>query len=406
LDNGLRVTSPSDEIAVFYDAHPYPPPVDSVEGSLRGWDDHARRVEHFLHWPTLAYREERSILVAGCGTSQAARWAARHPKATVVGIDVSPTSLEATRRLVDRHELNNLELKELPVENVGSMGIEFDQIVCTGVLHHLVDPPAGLEALRDVLAPEGALQLMVYARHGRFGIDLLREYSRRLGLGAITEDIDDLHHVLREVPLGHPISHLLRETPDFRDPDAVADALLNPREQSYSVPELFDLLDQGGMRFARWVRQAPYRPQCGVMTGLPHAEQIAAMDEVDHYTVMELFRGTMTRHNLIAYRDDSPLPTLEREAWHIYVPMIPPTVVVVENGVPPGMAAAVINRAHVDVDLVSFLTADELAVFSAIDGKTHFGDFTGATSSLIERLWLNDLVMIDAAKPGSDAAAP
>jgi SAM-dependent methyltransferase len=396
------VTSPSDEIADFYEAHPYPPPVESVEGSLTGWDDNSRRVEHFLHWPARPYREERIILLAGCGTSQAARWAGRHPKAKVVGIDVSSSSLEATKRLAERHGLVNLELRELPIEEAGTLGTEFDQIVCTGVLHHLVDPEAGLRALRDVLAPEGALQLMVYGRYGRFGIDLMREYSQRLGLETTTEDIDDLRRVLGEVPSGHPISHLLRETPDFRDPGAVADALLNPRERSYSVPDLYNLLGSGGMRFARWVRQAPYRPECGIMARLPHGERIATMGEVDQYTVMEMFRGTMSRHSLIAYRDDSPLPALGREAWRTYVPMIPPTVVVIEERLPPGLAAAVINRAHVDTDLVCFLSSDELAVFSAIDGRARLGEIPGSSLALLERLWLHDLVMIDASEPRSE----
>jgi SAM-dependent methyltransferase len=396
------VTSPSDEIADFYEAHPYPPPVESVEGSLTGWDDNSRRVEHFLHWPARPYREERIILLAGCGTSQAARWAGRHPKAKVVGIDVSSSSLEATKRLAERHGLVNLELRELPIEEAGTLGTEFDQIVCTGVLHHLVDPEAGLRALRDVLAPEGALQLMVYGRYGRFGIDLMREYSQRLGLETTTEDIDDLRRVLGEVPSGHPISHLLRETPDFRDPGAVADALLNPRERSYSVPDLYNLLGSGRMRFARWVRQAPYRPECGIMARLPHGERIATMGEVDQYTVMEMFRGTMSRHSLIAYRDDSPLPALGREAWRTYVPMIPPTVVVIEERLPPGLAAAVINRAHVDTDLVCFLSSDELAVFSAIDGRAPLGEIPGSSLALLERLWLHDLVMIDASEPRSE----
>jgi SAM-dependent methyltransferase len=394
------VTSQGDKIALFYDAHPYPPPIDDLDASLKGWDDHARRVDHFLHWPTVPYREERTILIAGCGTSQAARWAARYPRATVVGSDVSPSSLEATRAVAQRHGLDNLELRELPVEETGDLGIEFDHIVCTGVLHHLADPPAGLRVLRDSLAPEGALQLLVYGAYGRFGIDMIREYSRRLGLKATKEDIESLQQVLREVPMGHPISHRLRETPDFRDPDALADALLNPRERSYTVPELFDLLGSARLRFARWVRQAPYRPQCGVMARLPHGDRISCMDEADQFTLMELFRGTMTRHSLVAYREDTPLSTLqwEGEGWRDYVPLLPPSVVVVQDRLPPGMAAAVINRAHVDTDLVCFLTTDELAVFSAIDGKTPVGQVPGATSALFERLWMHDVVMI-AAEP-------
>ena len=65
----------------------------------------------------------------------------------------------------------------------------FDQIVCTGVLHHLENPDAGLAALRDVLKPDGAMHLMVYAPYGRTGIYMLQEFCRRVGIRATDEGI-------------------------------------------------------------------------------------------------------------------------------------------------------------------------------------------------------------------------
>jgi SAM-dependent methyltransferase len=390
-----------DEIPDFYDAHPYPPPVDSLESSIVGWDDgQRRRIEHLRHWPTEPFGEERAILVAGCGTSQAARWGARYPRAKVVGIDVSASSLQAQQTLIDQHGLDNVELRELPIEEVGTLAERFDQIVCTGVLHHLVDPPAGLRALKDALAPRGAVQLMVYGKYGRFGISMMREYNRRLQVRPTTVDIAGLLQVLRELPMGHPMSHVLRDTADFADHDALADALLNPRERSYTVPELFQLLDLGGVRFGRWVRQAPYRPQCGVMSGLPHESAIADMEAVDQYAAMELFRGTITRHSVVLHRDDSPLPVepveWSSEAWRSFIPMVPTTVVVSHDRLPPGTAAAVINTAHVDRDLICFLDRDEASAFAAVDGETSLVEISGATAGLFERLWMHDLVMIDA----------
>lgn len=390
-----------DEIAVFYDSHPYPPPVSDLSSSLAGWaDSAAQRADHFLHWPTLPFRDDPLILVAGCGTSQAARWAARRPGSTVVGIDVSPSSLQATRELATRHDLDNLELKELPIEEVAALGRSFDQIVCTGVLHHLADPGLGLRTLRDTLSPQGALQLMVYGTYGRMGVSMMRDYSRLLDLTATEDDIAGLMRVLREIPLGHPMSHVLRNSPDFSDPDALADALLNPRETSYTVPELLDLVERAGLRFARWIRQAPYRPHCGIMGDLPHADAISKLDETAQFSAMELFRGTMLRHSLILYREDSSFPSpligWGDDDWRSFVPMVPATVVVIDSGLPAGAAGAVINRAHVDRDLVCFLDGSELAALAAIDGHTEWGVIPGASPQLLERLWMHDLVVIDA----------
>ena len=244
-----------DVIARFYDRHPYPPPVDSLDEDAAAWRDGLRRrVEHARMWPSVPYRDDRAILIAGCGTSQAARYALRYPNARVVGIDVSPTSIRATRRLGERYGLTNLELHRMPIEEAGTLGPSFDHIVCTGVLHHLANPEVGLRTLRDALAPTGAIHLMVYASYGRFGVYLLQDYCRRLGVKPNPDDIGDLVATLRELPQGHPLSHLLRNTPDFAHDDALADALLNPRDRSYTVPEVLRLIEGADLRFGRWVR--------------------------------------------------------------------------------------------------------------------------------------------------------
>ena len=63
-------------------------------------------------------RENHDILIAGCGTSQAARYALREPDARITAIDVSETSLRHTRDLQRKYNLENLELHQLPIERV------------------------------------------------------------------------------------------------------------------------------------------------------------------------------------------------------------------------------------------------------------------------------------------------
>jgi SAM-dependent methyltransferase len=260
-----------DAIEAFYDRHPYPPPV----AELRPAGDAAARAAHHLIWPGRPMDSVGSVLVAGCGTSQAVRHALRRPAARVVGIDVSAESLEHARALAERHEVTNLELHRLPIEEVAALGERFDHVVCTGVLHHLADPALGLRALRAVLAPGGALTLMVYARYGRTGVYLLQDYCRRLGVGTSSHELAELIATLREIPLGHPLSRLLRESRDFESDDALADALCNPRDRAYSVPALLELIADAGLRFGRWERQAPYLPDCGAISETPHAARIA-----------------------------------------------------------------------------------------------------------------------------------
>jgi len=111
-------------------------------------DENIHRAEHHLLWPGQEYRAELDVLVAGCGTWQAAKYALCHPAAHVVAIDISPASLWYTSELAKKYDLNNLQMQELPVENVSDLDQQFDLIMCTGVLHHLADPDAGFR--RDV----------------------------------------------------------------------------------------------------------------------------------------------------------------------------------------------------------------------------------------------------------------
>ena len=248
----------ADPVSEFYTSHPYPPPVENLDRLRDAWQDENRhRAEYHLLWPDKEYRADLDVLVAGCGTWQAAKYALCHPDARVVGIDVSPTSLDHTETLKRKYNLTNLETRQLPIENVAALERGFDLIVCTGVLHHLADPDAGLRALRSVLRPEGAMYLMVYAPYGRTGVYMLQEYCRRLGIGTSKEEIDDLTAALKLLPQHHPLLAMLRGSRDSLNADALADALLNPRDRSYSVPELFDFIERNDLTLGRWHWQAP-----------------------------------------------------------------------------------------------------------------------------------------------------
>jgi SAM-dependent methyltransferase len=390
--------SSGDAIERFYDRHPYPPPTAALDAAARTGDGLGQRAAHHLVWPERPYGAAGRILVAGCGTTQAARHALLRPDAEVVGIDVSSQSLEHTRRLADRHGLDNLTLHRLSLEDAAELGRAFDHIVCTGVLHHLADPPAGLQALRAVLAPKGALTLMVYAPYGRAGVYLLQDYCRRLGLGTGEDDLADLVATLREIPDAHPISRLLRETRDFHDDDALADALLNPRDRAYSVPEVLEFLSATGLRFGRWARQAAYLPDCGSISETPHAARIAGLPLAEQYAAMELFRGTLARHTVIAYDQDDQISgrlDFTDPAAKDWRPIPVPTAIVIAERLPPGATAALLNRAHSETDLVMFVTGAELAMFRRIDGGRAVGDLGPDARMFVERLFRHDLVVID-----------
>ena len=137
-------SDPAAEVRAFYESHPYPPPLESLDRHRELYRDPNRaRALALIAEPAGNARPGREILVAGCGTSQAAIIALREPDAHVTGIDVSAASLAHTKKLQHKYGLANLDLHRLAIEEAGALGRTFDSIVCTGVLHHLPIPTPG-----------------------------------------------------------------------------------------------------------------------------------------------------------------------------------------------------------------------------------------------------------------------
>lgn len=394
----------------FYESHPYPKPLTNLDRHRELYrNPDRRRAWSLLLWPAEKPRENREILIAGCGTSQAAVHALREPDARITAIDISETSLRHTGALQRKYGLRNLELHRLAIEDVGELSRTFDQIVCTGVLHHLPDPDLGLRSLRNVLAPNGAMHLMVYAAYGRAGIYMMQEYCHLLGVGATGAELRDLGATVEALSADHPIAGVARRTKDFTYPDALADALLHPQDRAYTVPQLHGWLERCGIELGRWVEQAPYFPQCGAIATMPHAARLASLAPPLQHAAIELLRGTMTRHNFTAYRDDragdSQPIGFDGDAWRGWVPLRLPWTLCIRDRAPPGFAAVLINPTHTYPDLALPIDAAQQRVFAAIDGNRSIEEIlrraAGAPDDaqarrFIERLWEYDQIVFDA----------
>jgi SAM-dependent methyltransferase len=402
-----------EEVRDFYERMPYPTPLTSLDEHRDLFKNPDRRRAAFhLVWPAEQPHGNQEILIAGCGTSQAASYALREPNARITAIDVSDTSLRHTRDLQRKYNLENLELHQMPIENVREFGRSFDLVVCTGVLHHLTDPDLGLCALRDVLSPNGAMRLMVYAYYGRSEIYMMQEYCRLLGIKTSEGDLQSLATTLEALPPDHPISGVLQRATDFRRPEAMADALLHPQDRAYTVPELYAWLDRSGLSFGRWIEQAPYLPQCGLVARSPHAARLASLPSRLQHAAVELFRGTMISHSFIAYRHDRPDEsqpiTFDGDGWRDYIPIKLPWTVCVRERLPHGCVAVLINPSHIFTDLILSVDPFEDQLLGAIDGNRTLGqilqvgapgvDCERRASSFFERLWQYDQVVFDASR--------
>ncbi|HKG78228.1 MAG TPA: class I SAM-dependent methyltransferase [Pyrinomonadaceae bacterium] len=401
----MSSNSSADPVRDFYTSHPYPPPLENLDRARDLWqDENVHRAEFHLLWPHKEYRADMDVLVAGCGTWQSAKFALTHPAARVVGIDISTTSLEHTEWLKRKYSLTNLETRQLAIENVADLDHPFDMIISTGVLHHLADPGAGLRALRSVLKADGAMYLMVYAPYGRTGVYMFQEYCRRLGIGTSQQDINDLTAALKVLPQHHPLLSMLRGSRDALDAGALVDALLNPRDRTYSVSQLFDFVEGNDLRFARWYWQAPYLPRCGAIATTPHAARLAALPKREQYIEMELWRGLMTNHDFVVQQGDALPVRFDDDRYLRYVPVRRAWTVCVQERLPPGAAGVLLNQTHLFTDLLLVIDAGEKRMYEAIDGRRSVSEIVdqahdaSLARNFFEKLWWYDQAVFDTSK--------
>ena len=79
----------------------------------------------------MAWVKERAPILCKCRSGRRAltlRW----PRAQVIGIDVSVTIVLKAERLKRTHGIDNLELRQLPVERAVELGRRFEYVICTG----------------------------------------------------------------------------------------------------------------------------------------------------------------------------------------------------------------------------------------------------------------------------------
>jgi len=184
------------------------------------------------------------IWVAGCGTNQAIFTALRFPNATILGTDLSTTSLDTSADSARQLGLSNVEFRRESINHF-EVDNEFDYIICTGVIHHNADPQVPLGQLSRALKPGGILELMVYNRYHRIETTAFQKAVRILAGTSTEANFEGELEVAREIIAGFNLPNRMGQfLESYKDcPEAkLADSLLQPVEYSFTLPSLESLI--------------------------------------------------------------------------------------------------------------------------------------------------------------------
>lgn len=303
----------ADAVSGQYERYRYPQPIQDVEawlGSNWEWFDPSH--SHRILWPDREYKPDLDILIAGCGTNQAAVFAYSNPGAKVVAVDISQPSLDHQQHLKDRHGLWNLELHLLPIEELPTLAADFDLVVSTGVLHHMTDPSAGMKALAGCLRPEGTLGVMLYAKYGRIGIEVLQSVFDDLGLGHDDASLQIVKETVSRLPADHLAQSYLRRDRNLQSDAGLVDAFLHGRARHYTVDDCIDLVTSAGLVFQGWLLKSPYYAHETYAPAGEFNSAVNALPETKVWSVMERIHTLTACHFFMACRPERP-----RKSYHV-----------------------------------------------------------------------------------------
>jgi SAM-dependent methyltransferase len=309
-------------VAKQYEAFAYPEPFADLEEQIsKGYQQIGDPALYApLLWPRGKPQRSLKILVAGCGTVQAAYTAYMNPDDEVAGFDLSEASLAHERLLQDRHDLTNLKLFQGDLLDASSLGQSFDVIICTGVLHHMKDPSAGLAALKGVLAPAGVMVLMVYGQTVRTGVYMLQDAFRWIGIEQSPGGVAQVRRILSELPARHYAQDYIRAADELKHDSAIVDTFLHPQDRAFTVPQVMELVEGAGLTFQNWVDNYPYWRN-GAWG--PDTAIAAAVDPVpprEHWAAVEMLRQSAGYHLFTARNGEVAVVDFDRSDWRDFTP--------------------------------------------------------------------------------------
>ncbi|NJL48406.1 MAG: class I SAM-dependent methyltransferase [Leptolyngbyaceae cyanobacterium SM2_5_2] len=242
-----------------FDFGPYPRiPIDkepSSDGNLLFI--HNLLTPYYLRHRQTTPADGKVILDAGCGTGYKALVLAKaNPGARVVGIDLSPKSIEMAQQRLDYHGYKeNVEFHVLAIEDLVQLGMQFDYINCDEVLYFFDDIADGLAAFKSVLKPEGIIRANLHSLLQRrvffqaqelFNLmGLMEEFSEEMAIPVVVEIMKALQPFVTLKQFGWK--------PDYENEEKNAEALLANHllqgDKGYRVADLFDALRRADLDF-------------------------------------------------------------------------------------------------------------------------------------------------------------
>lgn len=240
----------STQVRQQYEENPYPrwfypAPV----GEIIDFSTRIRRSFPFANIEPLRKGEDIDLLIAGCGTGQQSIEAARkHPKAKILAIDLSLSSITYALRKTREFGIGNIEYAQADILQLGSIGRSFDVIESSGVLHHLSDPEQGWRVLLGLLRPGGCMNVGLYSDLARQNVVAARDFIATKGYPESVEGIRACREAMFATTEDAPWKSVCMWA-DFYSTSACRDLIFHVHEHRFTIPRIKRFLTENNLVF-------------------------------------------------------------------------------------------------------------------------------------------------------------
>lgn len=323
-------TSPSESTELYekikqqYDFLPYPEsdldflPSDKYQSLFI----HSLVTPYYLRYQQVIDTTDKIILDAGCGSGvQSLILALANPSAKIIGVDISPKSIELATQRLAYHGFTNTEFHTLSLDDIESLDYQFDYINCDEVLYLLPNPAEMLATFRRILKPQGIIRTNLHSYYQRNAFFRSQEAFKFLGLfeedtetaiEVVQDTLDTLFDSVKLKTLFKGFES--QEKPNQKQiKEWILVNYLIKGDQGYTIEQLFEFLEYAQLDFLSMVnwRQWDFNSLFKEPEKLPLFWQFA-LENASESQKLQIFELFHPIHRLLDFwavkSDDTPIP--------------------------------------------------------------------------------------------------
>ncbi|MEB3181348.1 MAG: methyltransferase domain-containing protein [Nostocaceae cyanobacterium] len=248
-----------EKIRQQFDSAPYPrtPLEDTPKDSPNSLYIHNLVTAYYVRNQKVIDTKDKLILDAGCGTGyKALALAIANPGAKIVGIDFSEEAVKLAEQRLQYHGIDNAEFHVMSIEDLPSLGMEFDYINNDEVLYLITDPVAGLQAMKAVLKPDGIIRSNVHSTIQR--VNFFRAQELFTIMGVMDESDPELaSEMVRETMAALKNQVVLKKNAWGKkieeSTETILANILLRGDKGFTIPELFSIFRAVDLEFINMV---------------------------------------------------------------------------------------------------------------------------------------------------------